>query len=120
MPEDRPTANELIASAAEHLVVNVRPALGGHGAFEALIAANLLAIALRELELGPELRAADERDLSALMGREGSLEELEARLAVQIREGVIDDRSDQVLGVLRASARRRLQIANPDYLREEN
>ena len=120
MPSDRPSANELIASAAEHLAVNVRPALDGHGAFEALIAANLLAIALRELELGPELRAADEHDLAGLLGRKGSLEELEAHLADQIREGDIDDRWGQMLAVLRASARRHLRIANPEYVREED
>ena len=118
MPVDRPTANELIASAAEHLAVNVRPALGGHRAFEALIAANLLAIALRELELGPELCAADERDLAGLLGRNGPLEELEARLVDEIREGKLDNRAE-VLAVLRASARRRLRIANPEYVHEE-
>lgn len=116
---DRPTSNELIASAAEHLAVNVRPALSGHAAFEALIAANLLAIALRELELGPELRAADERDLVGLLGPAGSLEELEARLAQQIRAGELDDRWSEALAILRASARRRVRIANPDYAREE-
>jgi hypothetical protein len=119
VPEDRPTANELIASAAEHLVVNVRPALGGHGAFEALIAANLLAIALRELELGTELRALDERDLAQLLGHEAPLAELEARLVKQIRKAELDDRRAEVLAVLRASARRRLRIANPEYEREE-
>lgn len=118
MPADRPTAHELIASAAEHLAVNVRPSLAGHAAFETLIAANLLAIALRELELGPELRAVDERDLARLLGREGPLEELEAALAAQIREGDLDDRRGEVLAVLRASARRRLRIANPEYARE--
>jgi hypothetical protein len=119
VPADRPAANELIASAAEHLAVNVRPALGGHAAFEALIAANLLAIALRELELGPAGRAADERDLAALLGRAAPLDELEARLVEQIRDGALDARRAEVLAVLRAGARRRLRIANPEYLREE-
>jgi len=119
VPVDRPAANELIASAAEHLAVNVRPALDGHRAFEALIAANLLAIALRELELGPELRAADEHDLARLLGREGSLEELEASLAEKIRGGELEDRRAEVLALLRASARRRLRIANPQYAPEE-
>jgi hypothetical protein len=120
VPRDRPDAHELIASAAEHLAVNVRPALNGHGAFEALIAANLLAIALRELELEPGLWAADEQALQELLGAAGSLEELEARLAEQIRAGDIDDRREQVLALLRASARGRLAIANPEYLGEED
>jgi hypothetical protein len=119
LPTDRPGAKELIASAAEHLAVNVRPALRGHGGFEALIAANLLAIALRELELGAELRAADERDLAELLGGKGPLEQLEAQLAGEIREGAVDDRWTEVRATLRASARRRLRIANPEYAREE-
>ena len=68
----------------------------------------------------PELRAADEHDLAGLLGRKGSLEELEAHLADQIREGDIDDRWGQVLAVLRASARRHLRIANPEYVRLED
>lgn len=118
MPVDRPTARELIEAAAEYLAVRVRPALDGHAAFEALIAANLLAIALRELDLGPELRAADERELADLLGREASLEELEANLAEGIRSGELDDRRAELLAVLRSSARRRLRVANPGYVRE--
>jgi Domain of unknown function (DUF6285) len=120
VPADRPSAHELIASAAEYLAVDVRSALGGHGAFEALIAANLLAIALRELELGPESRVADEHDLVLLLGREGSLEELEACLADRIRDGAIDDHWDEAVAVLHESAVRRLRIANPEYIREEH
>lgn len=118
MPVDRPSARELIEAAAEHLAVRVRPALDGHAAFEALIAANLLAIALRELELEPELRAAERRELAGLVGRDARLEELEAQLAESIRAGRLDDRRSELLAVLRAGARRRLQIANPDYVRE--
>jgi uncharacterized protein DUF6285 len=119
MPADRPTAGELIEAAAEHLAVNVRPALSGHAAFEALIAANLLAIALRELELGPELRAADERELGELLGQVAPLEQLESSLAERIRSGELDDRRGELLSVLRESARRRLRVANPGYAREE-
>jgi hypothetical protein len=119
VPADRPTARELIESAAEHLTLNIRPALAGHAAFEALIAANLLTIALRELELAPELRAADQRALTGLLRREGTLEELETRLADEIRAGKLDDRRAEVLSLLRESAQRRLRVANPEYIREE-
>ena len=66
------------------------------------------------------MRAVDEHDLAGGSGTDGSLEGLEAHLAVQIREGDADDRWGQVLTVLRASAGRRLRIANPDYVREED
>jgi Domain of unknown function (DUF6285) len=118
VPSDRPAARELIEAAAEHLAVRVRPVLDGHAAFEALIAANLLAIALRELDLGPELRAADQRELAELLGREGPLEELEADMAERIRSGELDDRRAELLAVLRSSARRRLRVANSGYVGE--
>jgi hypothetical protein len=118
VPVDRPTARELIEAAAEHLAARVRPAVHGHAAFEALIAANLLAIALRELDLGPQLRAADERELADLLGREAPLEELEAHLAEAIRSGKLDDHRAELLAVLRSSARRRLRVANPGYVGE--
>jgi hypothetical protein len=118
MPADRPDAHELIQSVAEHLALNVRPLLTGHAGFEALIAANLLAIALRELELGAELRAADERRLGELLGREAPLEDLEAELAERIRSGDMVDRRAEVLAALRESARARLRVANPGYVRE--
>lgn len=117
MPADRPNARELIETGAEHLAGVVRPALDGHAAFEALVAANLLAIALRELELGPALRADDERRLARLLAHEGSLEELEAELAERIRSGELDARRDELLAVLRESVSDRLRIANPEYAR---
>ncbi len=119
MPADRPTAQELIETVAEHLAVKLR-ALEGHAAFEALVAANLLTIALRELELGAELRAAEERDLAELLAREAPLDELEAELTERIRAGELDDRGPELLTVLRASARRRLRVANPGYAPEDS
>jgi hypothetical protein len=118
MPADRPDARELIQSVAEHLALNVRPALTGHASFEALIAANLLATALRELELGPELRARDERRFGELLGREAPLEALEVELAERIRSGELGDRRGEVLAVLRESARARVRVVNPGYARE--
>jgi hypothetical protein len=118
MPDDRPSARELVETGAEHLAVHVRPALGGHAGFEALVAANLLAIAARELDLGPQLRAAEQRELAELLGREAPLEELEAELAGRIRSGELDDRRTEVLAALRSGARARLRVANPGYAGE--
>jgi hypothetical protein len=119
MPVDRPTARELIETVAEHLAVNVRPQLSGHASFEAVIATNLLAIALRELELEAELAELDREQLTSLLGQDASLGELERQLAFSIREGELDDRAGEVKAILRASAGRRLRISNPGYVRTE-
>ncbi len=52
-PHGRPTASELLAAVREFLTDQVRPATSGQLAFHARVAANVLAIVLRELELGP-------------------------------------------------------------------
>ena len=116
MPADRPDALELVEAAAEHLAVHVRPALSGHAAFEALIAANLLAIARRELELGPPAHAAERERLRVLLGRDGALDELEDELVARIRAGTIGLEDRRLVDHLRATVRDRLRIANPGYL----
>lgn len=118
MPADRPDALELIEATAEYLAARARPALSEPLAFEALIAANLLAIARRELELGTAVRTEELRRLRELVGREGEAEELDAELVTLIRDGDLDPVRERVITHLRATARDRLRIANPDYLGE--
>ena len=61
-PCGRPTATELLAAVRGYLTDQVMPATEGQLAFHARVAANVLAIVARELELGPvsdELSLAD-------------------------------------------------------------
>jgi hypothetical protein len=115
MADDRPTATELIESVRELLHDKLLPATSGHQAFEVRIAANLLAIALREQERGPRAAAAERGRLVALLGRDGTLEELDTELVRRIRAGEIahDDRT--LRAHLRATVDDRLAIANPKY-----
>jgi hypothetical protein len=53
-PYGRPTASELLEAVREFLTGSVMPATTGQLAFHARVAANVLAIVARELELGPE------------------------------------------------------------------
>jgi aminoglycoside phosphotransferase (APT) family kinase protein len=52
-PHGRPTASELLDAVREFLTGQVMPATTGQTAFHARVAANVLAIVARELELGP-------------------------------------------------------------------
>ena len=52
-PHGRPTASELLDAVREFLTDQVMPATSGQLAFHARVAANVLAIVARELELGP-------------------------------------------------------------------
>ncbi len=53
-PFGRPTASELLDAVREFLIDSVRPATGGQLAFHARVAANVVAIVARELELGQD------------------------------------------------------------------
>jgi aminoglycoside phosphotransferase (APT) family kinase protein len=52
-PHGRPTASELLEAVREYLLGSVLPQTSGQLSFHARVAANALAIAARELELGP-------------------------------------------------------------------
>ncbi len=52
-PHGRPTASELLEAVREFLTGQVMPATSGQLAFHARVAANVLGIVARELELGP-------------------------------------------------------------------
>jgi hypothetical protein len=58
-PYGRPTASELLDAVREFLTGSVMPATTGQLAFHARVAANVLAIVARELELGPETADGD-------------------------------------------------------------
>jgi len=52
-PHGRPTASELLDAVRGFLTDQVMPATGGQVSFHARVAANVLGIVARELELGP-------------------------------------------------------------------
>ncbi|TMC49937.1 MAG: hypothetical protein E6J14_06995 [Chloroflexi bacterium] len=117
MTQDRPTAPELLDALFAFITDDVTPALSGRVRFHARVAANVVAMLRREWELGPEHAAADAAGLARLVGHRGEPRVLEAELARAIRGGELDPRMSEVVAFLRESARRKLEIANPGYLR---
>jgi hypothetical protein len=87
-PFGRPTAGELLDAVREFLTDQVMPATSGQLAFHARVAANVLAIVARELELGAVPTGADRADLADLAVRAdladpaGLAADVAARLAV--------------------------------------
>jgi hypothetical protein len=86
--------------------------------FRALIAANVLQIAVRELAAGPADEAAEEACFEALDLREGTLDERRRELARRIRAGAYDEgpERDGALAYARESVRRKLAVANPRFI----
>ena len=117
MANDRPDASELIETVREFLHEKLLPTMTGHAAFEVRIAANLLAIALRELEHGPEAAVAARERMARIVGRDGTVDELEAALVERIRSGDLGSEGEALLRAhLQRTVRDRLAIANPKYL----
>ena len=118
MAQDRPTAAELIRAVRGLLEREALPKLEGAARFHMRVSINVLDIVSRELEVGPELDAAEHTRLRSLLDLDGSLEALNAALCTQIRDGGLDARRSEVLSHVRATVRDKLRIAHPGYANE--
>jgi hypothetical protein len=115
MPTNRPNKNELVEAVREFLENKVQPALEGQISFHTRIAVNMLKIVERELTFGPNLENEEQERLRVLLGREGTLEELNADLCEKLKSGEMDYRNSELVEHLRLSALGKLSIDNPDY-----
>lgn len=82
---DQPSALELVTAVREFIEKHAMPELQGRTAFHARVAANALAIIARELEHGPKANADELGRLKALLGQDGTLDELNRELCRRIR-----------------------------------
>lgn len=118
MAQDRPTAAELLSAIADLLreevtpvLDKVKPRLG----FQMRVAANSLAILEREARLGPAADAREHERLVKLLGRDGTLDELNRELARQLRDGTRDERDVMLMAHLEATIAGKIAIANPRW-----
>jgi hypothetical protein len=109
-PHDVPTVEQLVEAVREWLERDVMTSTEGRLQFHARVAANMLAMVERELELGPAQAAAHESRLATLGVTD------DAELAARIRAGDFDDRYDEVRAVVLATVRDKLAVANPRHL----
>jgi len=120
-----PAASDLLEVAREAILAEIAPNLPESRRYAALMAANALAIAGRELA-APATGAAELARLADLLpgfapgGEQASaLREGTARLARAIREGRFDEGAPRarLLAHLREGVRARLAVSNPRALR---
>jgi Domain of unknown function (DUF6285) len=118
MPQDRPTAAELLSAIADFLREEAIPALDRSDprlGFQMRVAVNSLAILEREARLGPAADARERQRLSKLLGRDGTVEELNRLLAHQLRTGQRDERDPALMAHLEATIADKIAIANPKW-----
>jgi hypothetical protein len=118
MAQDRPNMAELLAVIADLLREEVtavldkaEPRLG----FQMRDAANSLSILEREARLGPAADAREHERLVTLLGRDGSLDDLNRELARQLRGGERDERDAALMAHLEATIADKIAIANPKW-----
>ena len=109
-PHDAPTAAELIESVREWLDRDVIPSTEGRLRFHARVAANVLGMVEREIELGPGQELAHRKRLEHL----GVADDVE--LAAAIRAGEFADRAVELRAALAESVLDKLAVANPSYV----
>jgi Domain of unknown function (DUF6285) len=120
MPGSRPPAIDLIDVVRDFLEREILPELGADRRFHCRVAINVLAIVRRELDQGPAADASERAELTALLGREGPVDELRRILAQQIRDGQIDASRPDLIAHLRRTVRDALAINNPKWLGEDS
>jgi len=113
--QDEPTPEELIKAVADFLRNDIAPAITGHNAFKLRVSINALDLVLRQLALQEDGEAAEVSRLSQLLGRQGSLGELNRMLAEQIASGEIDLQTPGLSDHLWQTTLDKLAVDQPNY-----
>lgn len=108
-PHDQPDAPVLLEAVREFLTQELEPTTEGRLRYHLKVAANVLAIAERELRLGQEQSAQHRERLSRLGFK------TDQELAAAIRSGSLDDRAEELESELRAIVADKLAVARPGY-----
>jgi hypothetical protein len=112
---DRPSLVELVTSVRDFIERTAAPKLEGHAAFHARVAINALGIVERQLQQAPESEAEELARLRALLGHDGSLEELNRELCARIRAGELGLATPGLAEHLRATTFAKLAVDQPKY-----
>lgn len=112
---DRPSVDELLEAVEEFLRDKVMPSVEGHLSFHARVAANVVGAVRREVSQFEKIEADQKGRLVALLGRDGSLADLNAELCRRIEKGSADLEEAALVEHLRRYAVERLGVDNPRY-----
>ena len=113
--QDEPTPEELIKAVADFLRNDIAPEISGHNTFKLRVAINALDLVTRQLRLESRGDAAEAARLSLLVGRQGSLGELNRALADGIAKGEIDLKTPGLAEHLWQTTMDKLAVDQPNY-----
>lgn len=118
MAQDRPTVSELLNAIADFLREEATPALDRTDprlGFQMRVAVNSLTILEREWRLAPDADAREHARLVQLLGRDGTLADLNRELSRQLRNGERDETDTALMDHLNATTTDKIAIANPKW-----
>jgi hypothetical protein len=113
--QDEPTPEELIKAVTDFLRDDIAPGVTGHAAFKLRVAINALDLVTRQLALASPGEAAEAARLSQLLGRQGTLGELNGLLAEQIASGEMDLHTPGLAEHLWQTTMDKLAVDQPNY-----
>jgi Domain of unknown function (DUF6285) len=113
--QDEPTPEELTKAVADFLRNDIAPAIGGHNAFKLRVSINALDLVTRQLALQQGSDTAEAARLSRLLGKQGSLAELNRALAEQIAKGEVDLQTPGLSDHLWQTTLAKLAVDQPNY-----
>jgi hypothetical protein len=113
--QDEPTPEELITAVADFLRRDIAPVVTGHDAFRLRVAINALDLVTRQLRLAARSDAAEAERLSRLLGKQGSLGELNRLLAERIARGELDLQTPGLAEHLWQTTMDKLAVDQPNY-----
>lgn len=113
--QDEPKPPEILDAVARLMRETVMPAVDPRTAFLVRVAANAIDLVKRQIALQPEADRSEHERLVLLLGREGSLAELNRALCEAIEEGKISLETPGLAPHLWATTMEKLAVDQPSY-----
>jgi hypothetical protein len=113
--QDEPTPEELVRAVADFLRNDIAPVISGHDAFKLRVSINALDLVTRQLALEQASDSMEKARLEELLGRQGSLGELNRMLAERIAKGEVDLQTPGLTGHLWQTTMDKLAVDQPSY-----
>ena len=113
--QDEPTPEELIRAVADFLRHDIAPGISGHNSFKLRVSINALDLVTRQLALAQRSDTAEAVRLARLLGEEGTLGELNRRLADRIARGDADLETPGLAAHLWQTTMDKLAVDQPNY-----
>lgn len=106
---DEPDGKAILREVQAALKAGIAPG------FQQAVAANAVALALREEELAAGAAAREAMRLEAILGRAGTLDQLNAALALGLRDGAIAPERPDVQAHLIQTTIDKIAVDQPNY-----